>query len=128
MSHDIVATACKPNISPAGRHRRRRFGAQWTGIAIAAATAGFVLRLPWAARGIVALPAALAAIGFLQARRQTCVLRAHEGTFEREDFTTEKAPEDEVAKSREVAAGIRRDALLIGAGAGALAAATSLVR
>ena len=61
-------------------------------------------------------------------RRNTCVLRAKEGTIERDNFSTEPAPMADVIESRRVAAGITRDAILIGVGAGALAAATSLLR
>jgi hypothetical protein len=117
-----------PNISPAGERRRRRFGIEWAGISVAALGAAVWFRAPWPVRALVVAPAAMAAIGFLQARRQTCVLRAREGKFEGEDFSTEKAPPAQVAASRQVATGIKRDALLIGLGAGALAASTALVR
>jgi len=76
----------------------------------------------------VFFPAAASAIGFLQASRNTCVLRAKEGTVEHDDFSTEPAPAPDVTASRRVAKGITRDAILIGIGAGALAAATALVR
>jgi hypothetical protein len=122
------ATPCVPNIAPAGIRRRRRFGFQWAGISIAAAGAGMILRAPWIARAAVFLPAALSATGFLQASRTTCVLRARQGTVEHEDFSTEPAPGVELATSRKVARSITRDAILIGIGAAALAAATTLVR
>src|SRR6185369_493339 len=119
---------CTPNIAPAGIRRRRRFAFQWAGISIAAAGAGMIFRAPWLARAAVFLPAALSATGFLQASRNTCVLRAKEGTLEHDDFSTTPAPPSEVAVSRQVAKGITRDAILIGVGAGALAAATALLR
>jgi len=119
---------CQPNISPAGRRRRERFGAQWAAISIAAAGAAVLLRAPWFVRAAVFLPAAASATGFLQARRDTCVLRAREGTLEHDDFTTEPAPANDVAASRKVAAGVTRDAVLVGIVAGVLAAATALVR
>src|SRR5262245_17110879 len=122
------AAPCTPNISPAGERRRLRIGFQSAGMSVAIAAAGMVFRAPWAVRAAVFLPATISAIGFLQVSRNTCVLRAAEGTIEHDDFTTEKAPADEVAISRRVAKGIWRDALLIGAAAGALAAATALVR
>jgi hypothetical protein len=123
-----AATSCKPNIAPAGRRRRERFGRQWTAIAIAGAGAAVLFRAPWFVRAAVFLPAAAAATGFLQARRDTCVLRAREGTLEHDDFTTEPAPAVDVAESRKIAAGITRDALLLGLAAGAFAAATALLR
>ena len=49
-------------------------------------------------------------------------------TIEHDDFTTEPAPAADLAVSRRIARGITRDAILIGIGAGALAAATALVR
>lgn len=119
---------CSPNIAPAGIRRRRRFGFQLAGLSIAAAGAAMILRAPWFARAAVFFPAALAATGFLQASRNTCVLRAREGTLEHDDFTTEPAPLADVVASRKVARGVTRDAVLIGVGAGALAAATALVR
>ena len=64
--------------------------------------------------------AALAGVGFLQASRRTCVARAREGTFEHDDFSKTPAASDDVQRSRKVAAGINRDAALIGLGAVAL--------
>ena len=119
---------CTPNIAPAGIRRRRRFGFQFAGLSIAAVGAGMIFRAPWIARAAVFLPAAASAIGFLQASRNTCILRANEGTLEHDDFSTTPAPSSEVAVSRQVARGINRDAILIGVGAGALAAATALLR
>ena len=119
---------CTPNIAPAGIRRRRRFGFQFAGLSIAAIGAGMIFRAPWIARAAVFLPAAAAATGFLQASRNTCVLRAKEGTLEHDDFSTTPAPASEVAVSRKVAQGITRDAILIGVGAGAIAAATALLR
>ena len=118
---------CKPNISAAGRRRRMKFG--WGGAvaSVALLGAGVALHWPWYVRGVVFLPAALAATGFLQASRNTCVARAAEGMFENDDFSTTKAPEDEVAASRKVASTIKRDSLLIGLAAAALACASAFV-
>lgn len=124
----VEPAPCTPNISSAGIRRRRRFGFQWAGLSIAAAGASVLFRAPWIVRAAVFLPAAAAATGFLQASRNTCVLRAREGTLEHDDFSTTPAPASEVAASRQVARGITRDAILIGVGAGALAAATALLR
>lgn len=123
-----VAPTCTPNIAPAGIRRRRRLGFQLAGISIAAVGAGMIFRAPWLARATVFLPAAVSATGFLQASRNTCVLRAREGTLEHDDFSTTPAPASDVAVSRGVARGITRDAILIGLGAGVLAAATALLR
>src|SRR4051812_40700176 len=124
----VDSNDCAPNIAPAGIRRRKRLGFQWTGLSIAAAGAGMIFRAPWIARAAVFVPPAVAATGFLQARRNTCILRAREGTLEHDDFSTTPAPSSEVAVSRKVAKGITRDAVLIGVAAGALAAATALLR
>jgi hypothetical protein len=123
----MAGEVCKPNISGAGRKRRIVVG--WVSLAVSGGLlgAGVVLHWPWYARAVVCLPAAMAAVGFLQATRHTCIARAAEGTFENEDFSTTPAAADEVAASRKVAASIKRDALLIGLASGALAAATAFV-
>lgn len=124
----VDSNDCTPNIAAAGIRRRRRFGFQWAGVSVAAVGAGMIFRVPWIARTAVFLPAAVAAIGLLQASRNTCILRAREGTLEHDDFSTTPAPSSVVAVSRKVATGITRDAILIGVGAGAVAAATALLR
>ncbi len=85
-------------------------------------------RVYWPYRAVVFLPAALAALGFLQVARNTCVARAAEGTFEHDDFSTTRASEEDVAASRKVARTIQRDAFLIGGATAALAMATALLR
>jgi hypothetical protein len=116
----VEQTACPPNISAAGERRRRRQGTIWA--AVTAVLFGTGFRFPgWWAVPVVFLSAAISAVGFLQAARHTCVLRAKEGTFERDDFSTVPAPAADVAASRRVSRGIWRDALAIGAGAAALA-------
>jgi hypothetical protein len=128
---EMNATAddpCTPNISAAGRRRRRRIGFQAAGLSVAAAGAGLIFRAPWVARTAVFFPAAVSAIGYLQASRNTCVMRARQGTLEHDDFTTEPAPATDVAASRRVSISIYRDALLVGVAAAAIAAATALVR
>jgi len=122
------AAACRPNISPAGRRMRRRFGWAMLALAIGGAAALAWARVAWPWRAVVFAPAMFSALGFLQAARNTCVARAGEGTFEHDDFSKTPAPDDEVAASRRVAGTIRRDAFLVGLAAAALALATALVR
>ncbi|HTA20954.1 MAG TPA: hypothetical protein VK989_16785 [Polyangia bacterium] len=114
--------ACRPNISPAGVRRRLRFA--WSsvvfGVVILAGLAAIHAR--WYARLVIFLPAVMATVGFLQARRQTCVARAAEGTFEHDDFSKTKAPDEDVRRSRVVAATVNRDSILIGLAAAVLAA------
>ncbi|HEX4461768.1 MAG TPA: hypothetical protein VIA18_27500 [Polyangia bacterium] len=114
--------ACRPNISPAGMRRRVRVG--WASVVVGAIVfAGLVaLHTKWYVRLAMFLPASLAAIGFLQASRKTCVARAGEGTFEHDDFSKTPAPDDDVRRSRAMAATINRDSLLIGVAAAVLAA------
>lgn len=97
-------------------------------ITAAGLVASVGLRAPWFWRALLAVPTALAAIGFLQARRGTCVSRAAEGTFEHEDFTKASAPDADAARSRGAARAIVRDTVLLGLLGGALAIATALVR
>ncbi len=118
---------CKPNISAAGRRRRRLVGYVGTMVGVGLFAASVAWKWPFYWRATVFIPAVLAASGFLQARRNTCVARAAEGTFENDDFSTVKAPDDEVAASRRVASGIKRDILLIGLACAAFAAASALV-
>jgi hypothetical protein len=91
-----------------------RFGNQWLVVSVALLVVLVVLRVPWYGGLVLFIPAALSAVGVLQARRNTCVMRAKEGTFEHDDFSATKAPDDEVAASRAVAAKINRDVILIG--------------
>lgn len=115
---------CKPNISARGRRLRRRIGYVAIGLALGVAALTIGLHAPWFLRALVFIPAAGAAVTLLQVRRNTCVARAKEGTFEHDDMSKTAAAEDEVAASRRVAATIQRDGLLIGAASAAVAAAT----
>ncbi|HEY1956918.1 MAG TPA: hypothetical protein VGH28_14960 [Polyangiaceae bacterium] len=117
---------CKPNISAAGRRRRMRVGYGGVVASVALLVTGVALHWPWYVRAVVFFPAALSAIGFLQATRHTCIARAAEGTFEHDDFSTTKADDAEVAASRKVAASIKRDALLVGLVCAVIACATAL--
>ncbi|HVU49926.1 MAG TPA: hypothetical protein VHL80_04525 [Polyangia bacterium] len=105
---------CKPNISGAGIRRRFRLGAVAAVLAVALAASVVASRARWPWSLTVFVPAAVAAVYFLQAGRKTCVARAAAGTFEREDFSTTPADEDDAARSREVATKITRDSVLIG--------------
>ena len=71
-----AALACKANISPSGRRRRMRFGNQWLVVSVALLVVLVVMRVPWYGGLALFIPAALSAVGFLQARRNTCVMRA----------------------------------------------------
>jgi hypothetical protein len=116
----VDGVPCRPNISPAGVRKRNVFGA-WNVAATALLAAGLILvHARWFWCLVVFVPAALAAIGFLQAGRRTCVSRAAEGTFEHDDFSKTKALDDDVARSRHVSSSITRDSILIGVAAVAL--------
>ncbi len=121
------ATVCKPNISGAGRRRRRIAGYISAAVTMALFAGLALSHAAWGWRMLVFLPAATAATCVLQARRGTCLAHAAKGTFEHEDFSATKAPEDEVSASRRVAAGIRRDAALVGLACAVVAALSALV-
>lgn len=120
--------ACKPNFSGAGRRRRRQIGIVLAVGAVTLAVAFAVLRVAWYTRLLLFLPVVGAAISLLQVSRNTCVAHAAAGTFEHEDFSTTKQSDQDAAASRRVAATIYRDAVLLGAMAAALAAATAVLR
>jgi hypothetical protein len=112
--------ACRPNISPAGVRKRIVFGTWNVAVTVLLAAVLVVVHARWFWCLAVFVPAALTAIGFLQAGRKTCVSRAAEGTFEHDDFSKTPAAEDDARRSRHVAAGITRDSILIGLAATAL--------
>jgi hypothetical protein len=118
----------QPNISDTGADRRRRAGNVFAGVWGAGVVASIALSLPSWARATLVVPAGLAALYLIQARRMTCVLRAGEGTFEGDDMSTTPAVPEAAAASRRVAAGIWRDTLLFATLGGAAAVATKLVR
>jgi len=105
---------CPPNISKAGIRRRIAIGVVSTGLTVLLVASLVVARARWFWSLSVFVPAFAAAIGFLQAGRRTCVARAAEGTFEHDDFSKTPAAEDQVIRSREVAAAIMRHSLLVG--------------
>jgi hypothetical protein len=123
----MTAQVCKPNISASGRRRRRLVGYVASAIGLLLFAGLALTHTAWWWRTVVFLPTSMAAVGFLQASRGTCVAHAAKGTFEHEDFSTTKAPDDEVAASRKVAASIRRDAVLVGLGCAAVAVAMAFV-
>jgi hypothetical protein len=59
------------NIGAQGALRRRRSGVVWTTLAVAGLIALLVGDAPRWTRLMIAIPAGLAAIGFLQARERT---------------------------------------------------------
>jgi hypothetical protein len=97
---------------------------------VALATTGYLAwaHVYWPVRALVFVPAYLAAVGLLQATRNTCVARAKEGTFEHDDMSKSAAPDDDAAASRAVARRITRDSTLVGLAGAALALLTALVR
>jgi hypothetical protein len=123
-----AALSCKANISPAGRRRRVRVGTVGLVLSLVLLVILVAARAAWYWRLVLFLPGAVAAVGLLQARRNTCIKRADEGTFEHDDFSTTKAPDDELAASRAVASGIRRDTLLAGLVAAAIGVASAALR
>lgn len=117
----------EPNMGAAGRRQRRLVGIGGTILTVAAFIGCIRNDLPWSMRLLVGFPATLAAVGWLQAARGTCVRRAAEGTFERDDRSTVVVSAEARDRSRVVARGIVRDAILIGFAVAALAAATAFL-
>ena len=114
MDGPVPEAPCRPNITAPGRRRRTIFGFQMLSLTIAALGTFQLLHAPWYWRVLLFFPAAAAATGFLQVRRDTCVLRARQGTVEHDDGSTSPAPDADVRASRAVARTIQRDAVLIG--------------
>jgi hypothetical protein len=123
---DAMAS-CQPNISPAGRRRRLRVGYPMVAVTLGLFVTLASMHARWYWGALMFLPAVATATTLLQVRRNTCVLRAQEGTVEHEDFSTTPASADDARASREVARTIRRDAALIGLAATAIAIAVSFV-
>lgn len=119
---------CKPNISEAGRRLRVDFGWRWLVISVIALVVLFAIHAPWYWRALLFLPAAISAVGFLQARNMTCVSRAAEGTFEHQDLSRTRATDSDVAASRRVASRIWRQTVLIGIAAAAVSVVTAALR
>jgi hypothetical protein len=118
---------CRPNISPRGRRMRRYFGAVMLAVSLGMLAALIRWHAWWPSRALLFFPVYLAAVGFFQASRNTCVARAKEGMFEHDDMSKTPAASDDVAASREVARGIQRDAALVGAASALVGVATALV-
>jgi len=79
------------NIGPAEIRQRRRLG--WIGLAVAVVflALAFALDFPPAFRLLVALPAGMAATGFLQGAFHFCVRFGTQGLFNFGDIGTEEA-------------------------------------
>lgn len=113
-----------PNISDKGRRRRRNLGIVAGLIAVAMLVAAVRQDAPLPVRLLVFVPAFVSALGFLQARRGTCVALAFSGRREADCFIAASVAETDRA-SRAVGWTILRDALLVGLFAALLAVAPS---
>ncbi len=122
-----AALACTPNINAAGRRRRRRIGGVMSAASVAFLGWGVATGAPASTRALVALPVMAAAVGFLQVRRNTCVVLAVAGRRE-EGTGLSPVASEELRASRRVSWTIVRDALAAGALAAGVGAVTALVR
>lgn len=124
MSDGAMAegAVCKPNISFAGRKRRRRIAIAGAVVSVALLGAALWFGVRWELRLLIGLPAMMAAISGLQVSRNTCVAHAAAGTFEHEDFSTTKVEAALAEASRKVARTIYRDGALIGVAAAIVSA------
>lgn len=118
----LEGAVCKPNISFAGRKRRRRISIVMGVVSVGLLAAAVLFGVRWEVRLLIGLPVMMAAISGLQVTRNTCVAHAAAGTFEHEDFSTTKVDAALAAASRKVARTIYRDGVLAGVAAAALAA------
>ena len=120
-STDYRPGAC--NIGPAEIARRRRTGHVGVLLAVALFVALVALNAPPLARFLVALPAAVAATGYLQAWLRFCVAFAALGVFNFGPLGREQCIDDPLARARDRARAVRLTAAaaLIGTAAGAVA-------
>jgi hypothetical protein len=111
------------NIGPAEIARRRRTGHMGVLLAVALFVALVALDVPPLVRFLVALPAAVAATGYLQAWLRFCVGFAALGVFNFGPLGGEQRIDDPVARARDRARAVRLTAAaaLIGAAVGAVA-------
>ena len=88
------------NIGARGCRRRRAGGWFWTIVVVIALVVMLVKHTPPAWAIVLSLPIALAALGFLQAREQTCVFHAALGTRENDDGVVKLDPRVRAEVSR----------------------------
>lgn len=121
------ATACRPNFSASGRKRRQTVAAFFAAVTVVGLVDVIVMQTSPLVRASVGLPAFLAAVGWLQVRRNTCVAHAAKGTFEHDDFSASKVDAEQAAASRRVAKTIYRDSGLFALVVAVLAFASAWV-
>jgi hypothetical protein len=93
------------NIGERGCRRRRTGGWVWTAIAILGITWIDAIHAPRKLLLLIAIPILFAALGFLQAREQTCVFHAATGTRENDDGVVKldvRARDDVARRARRV--------------------------
>jgi hypothetical protein len=81
----------------------------------------------WPVRLLLALPAMLGFVTYLQVTRNTCVAHARTGTLEHEDFSVTKVDAALAEASRKVAKTIVRDGVLLGAFVTLFSVATAFI-
>lgn len=113
---------CEPNITATGQRRRQSLGLLAGAVTIIMLVAAWTGRAPVGVRLLVFVPALVSALGLLQARRRTCVVRAMEGMVEQDAARPATAAPGAAQASRTMAWAIVRDALLLALLATALAA------
>ena len=113
------------NIGPAEISRRRRSGHVGTIVAVGLFIVLVVLGVPPIWRLLVALPAAIGAVGYLQARRHFCAAFAMQGVFNLGELGSQASVVDPEAARRDRAAAIRL--FLQAAGIGLLVGVVAVV-
>jgi hypothetical protein len=121
--------ACLPNLSAGARMRRQRIARGAGGLAVLAFGTTLALRAPWWARALaVFVPAAVAAISRAEASSSVCVLRAADGTFERDDRSRTPMAAAALPAIRRVATALSVKSVIAAGAAAAVAALTARLR
>jgi hypothetical protein len=80
------------NIGARGCQRRRTGGWVWIVVGVIALGAMLAAHVPRALLSLLVIPITFAALGFIQAREQTCVFHAITGTRENDDGVVKLDP------------------------------------
>ena len=127
IAYDTPAGEYRPgacNIGPAEIARRRRAGTVGIGAAVVLAAGLLVVGAPTATRWLVALPLAVGAVGFLQARFRFCAAYGAAGVRNFGDLGETERVEDPAARRADRA---KAAVIVLAGGAIGFAGALALV-
>jgi hypothetical protein len=115
-----LATECIPNIGPAERRKRLRFGFLLLGIGVVLAAVLLSTGAARAWRLVVLLPLWSAAVGFVQVRDKTCVRLAAQNQRNMDDGPQTITDPAELAQVRRQARRVHIQSFVLAAAATAL--------